>query len=51
MNSRYIGTFQGAVVAEIAIFRLGQFVFKFDPVFQTVPILPALTKDILSLTD
>jgi hypothetical protein len=51
VNSRYTGDFKGAVVAEIALFRLDQFVFSFDTTFQKVPILPALKNDILSLTD
>ncbi len=51
VHSRYVGNFKGAVVAEIAMFRLGNFVFTFDPTFQTVPILPALKSDILSFTD
>lgn len=51
VNSRYTGDFKGVVVAEIALFRLEQFVFSFDTTFQKVPILPALKNDILSLTD
>ena len=51
VHSRYVGNFKGAVVAEIAMFRLGEFVFTFDPTFQNVPILPALRSDILSFTD
>jgi hypothetical protein len=51
VHSRYIGNFNGAVVAELALFRLNQFVFTFDSIFQDVPIFPALEDDILSLTD
>ena len=51
VHSRYVGNFKGAVVAEIAMFRLGEFVFTFDSLFQKVPILPALKSDILSFTD
>ncbi len=53
IHSRYVGEFKGAVVAEIAVFRLGKFSFSFDPVLQDekVPILPALKVDILKVID
>ena len=47
IHSRYLGTVTGVIVAESAEFSLGEFSFDFDPVFQTVPVLPALPKDIL----
>ena len=42
VQSRYQGNFSGVVISEIAIFSLGQFKFKFDPVFSNVPVLPLL---------
>ena len=42
VHSRYRGTFKGLVIAEFALFRLGQSSFDFDPVFKKVPILPVL---------
>jgi hypothetical protein len=49
IHSRYVGSFSGVIVAEIAIFALGEFSFSFDDVFldTTVPILPTLPVDIL----
>lgn len=40
VQSRYSGNFQGTVIAEFALWRLGQFSFVFDPVFKAVPIFP-----------
>lgn len=40
--SRYSGDFQGIVIAEFAMWRLGAFTFNFDPVFTGVPLLPFL---------
>lgn len=53
VHSRYVGEFRGAVVAEIAVFRLNNFAFSFDPVLQDkrVPVLPALKVDILKVVD
>ncbi len=53
VHSRYQGAFTGAIVAEIAIFSLGQFAFSFDPIFQdeAVPILPAHKIEILEVKD
>lgn len=42
VHSRYTGKFTGVLVAEVALFSLSHFAFKFDPVFKTVPILPVL---------
>lgn len=52
VHSRYLGDFQGSVIAEFAMWRLGQFTFKFDPVFKVVPIFPLLDLDrILKIAD
>lgn len=40
--SRYTGDFQGLVIAEFAMWRLGNFTFTFDPVFTGVALLPFL---------
>lgn len=40
--SRYNGNVEGSIIAEIALMALGDFQFKFDQVFQTVPVLPLL---------
>lgn len=40
VHSRYTGNFQGWVIAEMALWKLGQFAFKFEPVFTSVPIFP-----------
>jgi hypothetical protein len=42
VHSRYKGEFKGLVIAEFALFRLGQSAFEFDPVFKPVPVLPVL---------
>ncbi len=42
VHSRYVGDFKGTVIAEHATMALGAFVFKFDPVFSEVPVLPFL---------
>ena len=47
IHSRYLGTVQGVIVAESAVFSLGEFSFQYDPVFESVPVLPALKYDIL----
>jgi hypothetical protein len=41
-QSRYQGEFKGVIVAELALGSLGRFAFRFDEVFQRVPILPRL---------
>ncbi|MBC7691797.1 MAG: hypothetical protein H7222_08500 [Methylotenera sp.] len=51
VHSRYAGNFTGAVIGEIVLFRLGQFSFRFDPVFEKVPVLPLLNVDILKIVD
>jgi hypothetical protein len=40
--SRYAGDFQGIIIAEFALWRLGTFTFEFDPVFTGVSLLPFL---------
>lgn len=47
VHSRYMGEVSGVIVAESAMFSLGEFHFSYDPVFATVPILPALPYDIV----
>lgn len=47
IHSRYMGTVNGVVVAETAMFSLGEFVFNYDPVFENVNVLPVLPFDIL----
>lgn len=47
IHSRYMGTFEGVIVAESAMFSLGEFQFSYDPVFQSVNVLPALPYDIV----
>jgi hypothetical protein len=42
VHSRYKGKFTGVVIAEVALFRLGNGNFEFDPVFKRVPVLPRL---------
>ena len=39
---RYLGQFDGVIIAELALAGLGNFNFQFDPVFPQVPILPRL---------
>lgn len=40
VQSRYNGAFKGTIIAEIALMRLGEFEFSFDPVFTRVPVIP-----------
>lgn len=42
IHSRYLGDFDGIIIAEFALMSLGQFHYKFDPVFSNVPVLPML---------
>lgn len=41
-QSRYLGQFKGVIVAEFALGSLGNFSFHFDPVFESVGILPLI---------
>ncbi len=51
-QSRYQGEFKGVIVAEVALGSLGRFAFRFDEVFQRVPILPRLREsDWLRVTE
>lgn len=52
IHSRYLGTVNGVIIAEIGVFSLGQFMFNYDPVFSSdkVQILPLLKQDILCAT-
>jgi hypothetical protein len=51
IHSRYLGTFNGVIVAESAMFSLGEFSFHYDSIFESVPVLPAFQKDILCVGD
>jgi hypothetical protein len=42
VQSRYNGKFEGSIIAEFALWKLGQFVFQYDSVFTAVPIFPLL---------
>lgn len=42
VQSRYNGKFQGTIIAEFALWRLGKFSFQFDSVFTAVPIFPLM---------
>lgn len=42
VHSRYTGLFKGTVITEVAIFRLGNLTYSFDPVFERVPIVPMI---------
>ena len=42
IQSRYIGKYSGVVIAEIALFAPGELVFEYDPIFNSIPILPIL---------
>lgn len=47
VQSRYLGNVKGTVIAQLALFALGQFHFEFDPVFTKVNVLPQLAKPVL----
>jgi hypothetical protein len=49
IHSRYLGNFQGIIVAEVAEMALGDFAFSYDLTFaqSSVAVLPALPYDIL----
>jgi hypothetical protein len=52
VHSRYQGSYSGSIIAEIAVGSLEKFVFSFDPVFSSVPILPFLdSKTYLEIRD
>lgn len=44
VHSRYQGDISGTIIAEYAIMSLGNFKFKFDPVFIRVPMFPRISK-------
>jgi hypothetical protein len=44
INSRYQGDVSGTIIAEHAVMSLGNFKFKFDPVFIRVPLFPKISK-------
>ncbi len=43
VQSRYSGLYEGSIIAELLLMRVGEMRFKFDPVFSRVPLVP-LTK-------
>ena len=47
IHSRYLGLIKGTIIAEAALFALGQFHFEFDPVFTRVNALPLMKRSIL----
>lgn len=49
IHSRYLGEINGAVIAEIALFAVGQLHFQFDPVLTKVDLLPLLKKPIVQI--
>jgi hypothetical protein len=46
IHSRYQGNVSGTIIAEYAVMSLGEFKFKFDPVFLHEPLFPRLSKKI-----
>lgn len=46
VHSRYQGNVSGTIIAEFAVMALGDFKFKFDPVFLHEPLFPRLSKKI-----
>ncbi|MBU6376393.1 MAG: hypothetical protein KGQ59_10385 [Bdellovibrionales bacterium] len=53
INSRYLGDFEGALIAEVALFSLGNFDFQSSPAFTSggVPLFPLLKKPILHVNE
>ena len=49
VHSRYSGSVQGTIIAQLALFSLGDFHFKYDDVFSAVDVFPLLVKPILSV--
>jgi hypothetical protein len=50
VQSRYNGKFEGTIIAEFALWKLGQFTFQYDSVFTAVPIFPLIdTKKIIQV--
>lgn len=45
INSRYTGDFKGIMIGQVVIGALGQFSYIYDPVFESVPILPMISSD------
>ncbi|PWU17379.1 MAG: hypothetical protein C5B49_08985 [Bdellovibrio sp.] len=43
--SRYQGGFTGSVIAEVALMSLNTFVFQFDEIFSSQPVLPLLRQE------
>ena len=51
IQSRYLGSITGTIISELAIFRLGSFVYFYDDLFSSTPALPALPTKIFSVSD
>ncbi len=51
IHSRYMGTFKGVIIAEQALFAVGNLDFYYDEAFDDVPILPLLNKAILDISE
>ncbi|MGZ3690440.1 MAG: hypothetical protein ACXVAX_02985 [Pseudobdellovibrio sp.] len=49
VHSRYLGNVKGTIIAEAALFALGNFQFTFDPVFTQVNVLPLIANPVLSV--
>lgn len=47
VQSRYLGNIKGTIIAEAALFALGEFHFEFDPVFGEVNVFPKLLTPII----
>jgi hypothetical protein len=42
IHSRYTGDFRGVIIADFVLWSLGKFKYQYDPIFDSVPILPML---------
>ena len=48
-HSRYQGTIKGTVIAQFAVLALSKARYEFDPIFDKIKLLPALTQPILKI--
>lgn len=48
-HSRYHGLFRGSVIANSALFSLGELQFAFDPVLKTANVFPLIKEDIFKV--
>lgn len=46
VDSRYTGQFKGAIVAEAALFSLSKFAYRYDRIFDSVPVFPMIPSDL-----